>query len=91
MCFPHKKNPWMRSSSSALRSLFGGDDLGARALTLFQSSLQPKTCANYGSNMTSFVALCEEQAIPFLNVTNIDLTQYIVWMGARGTVSADSL
>ena len=74
---PHKDNPWTRSSSSALRSLFGGDDLGARALALFQSSLQPKTYANYGSNMTSFFAFCEEQAIPFLNVTNIDVTRYI--------------
>jgi hypothetical protein len=41
--------------------------------------------------MTSFFAFCEEQAIPFLNVTNIDVTRYIAWVGERGTVAADSL
>ncbi len=88
---PSQENPWTRSSNSALRSLFGEDDLGERALALFQSSLQPKTYANNGSNMTSFFALCEEQAIPFLNVTNIDVTRYIAWMRERGTVAVDNL
>jgi len=41
--------------------------------------------------MTSFFAFCEEQAIPFLDVTDIDVTHYIPWMGERGTVAADSL
>ncbi len=71
--------------------MFGTDALGTKALVLFQSSLQPKTYQNYGSNMTSFFAFCEQNAIPFLDVTNIDITRYIAWMGDRGTVAADSL
>jgi hypothetical protein len=41
--------------------------------------------------MTSFFAFCEEQAIPFLDVINIDVTRYIARMGERGTVAAGSL
>jgi hypothetical protein len=43
---PIKKNPWTKTSSSALRSVFGDDALGAKALSLFQSALQPKTYIN---------------------------------------------
>ncbi len=91
LCIPIKKNPWTRTSSSALRSVFGVDALGAKALSLFQSALQPKTYANYGSNMTSFFTYCEENAIPYLDVTTIDIARYIAWMGERGTVATDSL
>jgi hypothetical protein len=41
--------------------------------------------------MTSFFTFCEENAIPYLDVTNIDIARYIAWMGDRGTVAADSL
>jgi hypothetical protein len=88
---PDKKNPWTKTSSSALQSVFGNDTLGEKALALFQSALQPKTYQNYGSNMTSFFTFCEENAIPYLDVTNIDIARYIAWMGDRGTVAADSL
>jgi hypothetical protein len=71
--------------------VFGDDALGAKALALFQSALQPKTYINYGSNMTSFFTYCEENAIPYLDVTTIDIARYIAWMGERGTVAADSL
>jgi hypothetical protein len=91
LCLPIKKNPWTKTSSSALQSVFGDDALGAKALALFQSALQPKTYINYGSNMTSFFTYCEENAIPYLEVTTIDIARYIAWMGERGTVAADSL
>jgi hypothetical protein len=71
--------------------VFGNGTLGEKALALFQSALQPKTYQNYGSNMTSFFTFCEENAIPYLDVTNIDIARYIAWMGDRGTVAADSL
>jgi hypothetical protein len=45
---PDKKNPWTKTSSSALQSVFGNDTLGEKALALFQSALQPKTYQNYG-------------------------------------------
>jgi hypothetical protein len=71
--------------------VFGNDALGEKALALFQSALQPKTYQNDGSNMASFFTFCEENAIPYLDVTNIDIARYIGWMGDRGTVAADNL
>jgi hypothetical protein len=38
-----KKKPWTKTSHSALRNVFGADDLGEKALALFQSALQPGT------------------------------------------------
>ena len=78
LCLPNKKeNPSTNTSSSALQGVFGNDALGEKALALFQSALQPKTYQNYGSNMTSFFTSCEENAIPYLDVTNIDIARYI--------------
>jgi hypothetical protein len=61
---PNKDNPWTKSCGPALHNVFGDDDLGGKALALFQSSLQPRIYKNYGSNMTSFFRFCEEHAIP---------------------------
>ena len=61
---PNKNNPWTKSCGPALQNVFGYDDLGGKALALFQSSLQPRTYKNYGSNMTSFFRFCEEHATP---------------------------
>ena len=41
--------------------------------------------------MTSFFNFCEENAIPYLDVTNIDIAHYIAWMGDQGSVAPDSL
>ena len=57
--------------------MFGEDELGAKPLAMFQSSLQPGTYQNYGSNMTSFFQVCEESAIPPLDNTNIDIARYL--------------
>jgi hypothetical protein len=43
LCLPNKKNPWTKTSNSALQGVFGNDALGEKALALFQSALQPKT------------------------------------------------
>jgi hypothetical protein len=44
LCLPNKKkNPWTKTSSSALQGVFGNDALREKALALFQSALQPKT------------------------------------------------
>ena len=73
------------------QGVLGNDALGEKSLALFQSALHPKTYQNYGSNMTSFFTLCEENATFYLDITNIDIARYIAWMGDRGTVAADSL
>jgi hypothetical protein len=36
---------------------------------------------NYGSNMTGFYVLCDENAILPLDVTNIDIARYLAWIG----------
>jgi hypothetical protein len=43
LVLPDTHNPWKRTSSSALRSVFGEDGLGAKSLALFQSSMQSGT------------------------------------------------
>jgi len=89
--FPDEANPWAKSSASELGNVFGDDELGERALALFQSSLQPTTYRNYGSNMTPFFNFCDASAISPLEVTNIEVARYVAWMGVQGTVAADSL
>jgi hypothetical protein len=41
--------------------------------------------------MTDFFIFCDENAIPQLDVANIDITRYLAWIGDQGTVAADSL
>jgi hypothetical protein len=41
--------------------------------------------------MTGFFIFCDENAIPPLDVTNIDNTRYLAWIGDQGIVAADSL
>jgi hypothetical protein len=71
--------------------VFGTDDLGARALALNHSSLQPGTYRNYGSNVTGFLKFCEESFIAPLDITNTEIARYLAWMADQGTVAADSL
>jgi len=35
LCLSNKKNPWTKTSSSALHGVFGNDALGEKALALF--------------------------------------------------------
>ncbi len=64
--------------------MFGDDALRAKALALFQSALKPKTYINYGSNMTSFFTYCEESAIPYLEVTTMDIPATSRGWGSEG-------
>jgi hypothetical protein len=57
--FSDEANPWRKSSEAVLENVFGNDELGEKALALFQASLQPTTYRNYGSNMTSFFKFCD--------------------------------
>jgi hypothetical protein len=41
--------------------------------------------------MTSFFRFCDENAIPLIDVTNINITRYLVCMGDQGKLAADSL
>ena len=71
--------------------MFGTDDLGATPLAFYQSSLQPGTYRNYGSNLTGFLKFCEESAIVPLDITNAEIARYLEWMADQGTVATDSL
>ena len=41
--------------------------------------------------MTGIFIFCDENAIPPLDVNNIDVTRYLAWLGDQDTVAADSL
>ena len=93
LTLPLTESPWTNTSSAALQSVFDTDDLGARAFALYQSSLQPRTYRNYGSNLTGFLRFCEEilrrNSAP--DITNAEIARYLAWMADQGTVAADSL
>jgi hypothetical protein len=71
--------------------VLGTDDIGVRALALYQSSLQPRTCRIYGLNMTGFFRFCKESAIKPLDITNADIAWYLSWMAEQEKVAADSI
>ena len=71
--------------------MFGTDDLGARALALYHSSLQSGTYPNYGSNLTRLLTFCEENSIAPVDITNVEIARYLAWMADQGTLVADSL
>jgi hypothetical protein len=79
------------SSSEALKHVFGEDDLGAQALALLQSALQPGTLKNYGSNLAGFLEFCDFYSITPLDVSPVDIARYISWPGERGTVASTSM
>jgi hypothetical protein len=82
---------WATSISEALKNVFGQDDVGAQAPTLFQSSLQPGTLKNYGANLTGFFEFCELHAIAPLDVSPVDIARCIAWLEERGTVATTSM
>ena len=65
--------------------------MGAQALALFKSSLQPGTQRNYGAILARFFELCELNAIVPLEIFPMDIARYIAWLGERGTVAATSM
>jgi hypothetical protein len=79
------------TSTAALSSVFGNDELGELATALFQSALSDGTRSNYDSNLGSFYAYCDESLIDPLGVTPIDIARYLAWLGKRGTIAAVSL
>ena len=82
---------WTASSTTAMRTVFGTDALGAMATTLFQSATATRTDQNYSSNLVSFFAFCDESFLEPLKVSPVDIARFVVWMGQRGTVAAASL
>ena len=79
------------TSTTALSTVFGEDELGRIATSLFQSALATGTKGNYESNLGSFFSFCEEFLLDPLGVGPIDIAHYLAWLGQRGTIAAESL
>ena len=62
--------------------------MGAHALALVQTSLQPGTLKNYGSNKSGFLEFCELHAIAPFDISPVDIARCIAWLGERGTMAA---
>ena len=76
---------------SNLATLLGDDDLGRTALTLCQSSLQPRSYDTYASALAGFMRFYVEQDLAPLEATPVHIARYVAWLGMRGTVAATSL
>ncbi len=85
------RKSWASSSTSALKSLFGSDELGRIATALFQSALTEQTKDNYSSNLSAFYKFCGERLLDPLTASPIDIARYVAWLGQRGTIAAGSL
>ena len=79
------------ASTKALTSVFGEDEIGRIATSLFQSALTTRTRENYSSNLASFYTFCDTSLLDPLAVGPIDIARYVAWLGQRGTVAAESL
>jgi len=77
LTLPLTESMWTKTSNEALQSVFGTDNLGARALALYQTSLQQGTYRNYGSTLTGFLRFCEESSITPLDITNAEIARYL--------------
>ncbi len=82
---------WKASGTAAIRSVFGDDELGKMATTLFQSSTTSQTDQNYFSSLKSFFEFRAGSILDPQQVTPIDLARYIAWLGTRGTIAVASL
>ena len=76
------------ASTTALASVFGEDEIGKRATSLFESALTTRTRGNYSSNLSSFYTFCDTSLLDPLAVGPIDIAHYVAWLGQRGTVAA---
>ncbi len=74
-----------------MNAVFGDDELGRAATTLFQVATTEGTNRNYSSNLKSFFEFCTVSLLEPQGVTPIDIARYIVWLGQRGTVASTSL
>ena len=74
-----------------MNAVFGNDELGRAATSLFQAATTEGTDKNYSSNLKSFFEFCNVSLLEPQGVTPIDIARYIVWLGQRGTVAAASL
>jgi len=82
---------WGTSSTAAMNSVFGDDELGEATTILFQSATTKGTGKNYTSNLKSFFEFCAISLLDPKKVSPIDIARYITWLGKRGTMAATSL
>jgi hypothetical protein len=69
------------ASTTALTSVFGEDEIGKLATSLFQSVLTTRTRENYSSNLASFYTFCATSLLDPLAVGPIDIAHYVAWLG----------
>jgi len=74
-----------------MKIVFGDDDLGKAATTLFQSATTKKTDQNYNSNLKSFFEFCDVSLLEPRDAPPIDIARYIAYLGERGIVAASTL
>ncbi len=74
-----------------MSSVFGDDELGKAATTLFQSSTTSRTDHNYSSSLKSLFEFYTVSILDPQQGTPIDIARYIAWLGKRGTFAAASL
>jgi len=85
------RKDWETLDTTAMKTVFGNDDLEKAATTLFQAATTKRTDQNYSSNMRSFFEFCNVSFIEPQDATPIDIARYMAWLGERGTVAASSL
>jgi hypothetical protein len=79
------------ANTTALTSVFGEDEIGKFATSLFHTALTTRTRGNYNSNLSSFYTFCDTSLLDPLAVGPIDIARYVAWLGQRGTVAAKSV
>ncbi len=85
------RKDWETSGTAAMNIVFGDDELGRAATTLFQAATTEGTDRNYSSNIKSFFEFCVCSLLKPQGVTPIDIARYIAWLRQRETVAAASL
>ena len=89
-----KKKTGPSSSTSALKTVFGEDELGHIATFLIRFARTTGTQRSYGSNLASFYTFCDSyppQPARREPCSLVDIARYIAWLGQRGTVAANNL
>ncbi len=72
-------------------TVFEDDGLGRDATILIQSATSEGTDQNYSSKISSFFKFCDASLIAPLDVSPIDITRYVTWIGRRRTVAAANI
>ena len=85
------RKDWETSGTAAMNDVFGDDELGRAATTLFQAATTEGTERNYSFNLKSFFEFCNVSLLEPQGVTPIDIARYVAWLGKRGTVAAASM